>query len=32
MDIDNASFNDLESFGEDRFCKIAVEKFWIFVR
>ena len=30
MEIENAIFQDLESFGKERIFKIAVEKFWIF--
>ena len=29
--IDNAIFQNLESFGKDKFLEIAMEKFWIFV-
>ena len=31
MEIDNAIFQDVESFGKERFFKMAVEKFWIFL-
>ena len=31
MEIDNAIFLDLESFGKERFFKMAMEKFWIFI-
>ena len=30
MEIKNAIFQDLESFGKERILKIAMEKFWIF--
>ena len=31
MEIDNAIFQDLESFGEEDFFNMAMEKFWCFV-
>ena len=31
MEIDNAIFQDLESFGKEKISKVALEKFWIFV-
>ena len=31
MEIHNAIFQDLESFGKEEFFKMAVEKFWIVV-
>ena len=31
MEIDNAIFQDVESFGKGRFIKPAMEKLWIFV-
>ena len=31
MEIDNAIFQDLESFGKEKFFKMALKKFWIFV-
>ena len=31
IEIENAIFQDLESFGKERIFKMAVEKFWIFV-
>ena len=31
MEIENAIFQDLESFRKDRIFKLAMEKFWIFV-
>ena len=31
MEIDDAIFQDLESFGKERCLKIAMEKFLIFV-
>ena len=31
MDIDNAIFQDLESFGKEKFFKMAMEEFLIFV-
>ena len=31
MEIDDAIFQDLESFGKESFFKLAMEKFWIFV-
>jgi len=31
MEIDNAIFKDLESCGKEKFFKMAVENFWIFV-
>ena len=31
MEIENAIFQDLESFGKGRIFKMAMEKFWIFV-
>ena len=31
MEVDNAIFQDLESFVKRRFFKMAMEKFWIFV-
>ena len=31
MEIGNATFQDLESFGKEKFFKLVVEKFWIFV-
>ena len=30
MEIDNAIFQDLESFGNERFFKLAMEKLWTF--
>jgi len=30
MEIDNAIFQDLESFGKERIFKMATAKFWIF--
>ena len=30
LDIENAIFQDLESFGKGAFFKMAMEKFWIF--
>ena len=31
LEIDNAIFQDLESFGKESIFKMAVEKFWIFI-
>ena len=31
MEIDDAIFQDLKSFGRGRFFKMAMEKLWIFV-
>ena len=31
MEIGNALFYDLENFGQGRFVKMAIEKFWISV-
>jgi len=31
MEIENAFFQDLESFGKERIFKMVIEKFWIFV-
>ena len=31
MEISNAIFQNLKSFGKETFFKIAMEKFWIFV-
>ena len=31
MEIDNAIFQDVESFGKERFSKMAMEKCWIFL-
>ena len=31
MEIENAIFQHLESFGKERLLKMAMEKFWIFV-
>ena len=31
MEIDKAIFQDLESFGNGRSLKMAMEEFWIFV-
>ena len=30
MKIENAIFQDLESFGKERIFNISVEKYWIF--
>ena len=30
MEIDNAIFQNLESFGKEKLFKMAMEKFWIF--
>ena len=32
MEIENAIFQDLESFGKEKFFKVAMEKFWICAR
>ena len=31
MEIDNSLFQDMESYGKERFFKMAMEKRWIFV-
>jgi len=31
MTIDNAIFQDLEGLGKEKFFKMPLEKFWIFV-
>ena len=31
MEIDSEIFQHLESFGKEKFFKMAMEKFWIFV-
>ena len=31
MEIDNAIFQDLESFGRGKFFQMAMEKSWVFV-
>ena len=31
MEIENANFQDLESFEKEKSFKMAMEKFWIFV-
>ena len=31
MEINNAIFQDLESFGKEKFFKMVLEKFWIFI-
>ena len=31
MEVDNANSQNLESFAKERFFKMAMEKFWIFV-
>ena len=31
MEIDYAIYQDLDSFGREKFFKMAMEKFWIFV-
>ena len=32
MEIENATFQDLESFGKERFFTMAIEKLWVFIR
>ena len=29
LELDNVNIQDLESFGEEKFFKMAVEKFWV---
>ena len=31
MEINNAIFQDLQRSGKEKFLKLAMEKFWIFV-
>ena len=31
MEIENAIFQDMESFGKKRIFKMTIDKFWIFV-
>jgi len=31
LEIDSAIFQDLESFGKEKFFEMAMETFWIFV-
>jgi len=31
MEIDKAIFEDLESFGKEKFLKMAMENLWIFL-
>ena len=31
MEFDNTIFQDLKGFGKEKFFKMAMEKFWIFV-